>query len=189
MSVVFGFPNKKYPRPEIYVVVTYIQLLRNHNMNRSHQDNFERPESLTHPTYVECPKCSGKAVISVDDPGKISMFSPRSLVCSKCTYRDRWAGGSHSPMPNYIGKDNHFELPLWLQVPCGKNFLFAYNENYIAILESYIVAELRSREKNEDHGWSNQSALSRLPAWIKSRKNRDQVLKGLRKLRERASNT
>ena len=158
-------------------------------MKRVHRDNFQRTEEFTHPTYVECPKCSGKAVISVDKPETLNMFSARKLVCSNCTYRDEWAGGGHSPMPNYEGKDNHFKLPLWLTVPCGKGFLFAYNEKHIEFLESYIGAGLRSRTRNSASDWSNRSAASRLPAWIKSKKNRPQVLKGINKLKLRASTT
>ncbi len=47
----------------------------------------------------------------------------------------------------------------------------------IAICNSskkFVRAALRERRRDPDHGWTNASLASRLPAWIKEAKNRDQ---------------
>lgn len=46
----------------------------------------------------------------------------------------------------------------------------------------YVEAELRERIPN-----INKSVASRLPQWIKSAKNRDEILKCIRKLRKELS--
>jgi hypothetical protein len=81
--------------------------------------------------------------------------------------------------------DDYFELPLWLQTPCCGEVLWAYNERHISFLEDFVGARLRERVRDGKYGWSNRSLASRLPAWIKSAKNRDEVMKGLSRLRAR----
>ena len=42
------------------------------------------------------------------------------------------------------------------------------------------------RERTQDNlGWHNQSIASRLPKWMKESKNRDNILKGISKLRSK----
>ena len=62
--------------------------------------------------------------------------------------------------------------------------LWAFNRRHLELLESYVEAKLRERHEDEDQGWANTSLVSRLPAWMKSAKNREEVLKGLARLRE-----
>lgn len=81
--------------------------------------------------------------------------------------------------------DWFFHFPLWLQIPCCSEILWAYNPEHLQFLESYVGALLRERARDEEHGWSNQSLASRLPSWIKSFKNRAGVLKCVEKLKER----
>lgn len=75
-------------------------------------------------------------------------------------------------VPRYRG------LELWLQAPCKGEILWAYHEAHLDYLERYVAAGLREREPNR-----NSSLASRLPAWIKSAKNRDDVLRGLARMR------
>jgi hypothetical protein len=81
--------------------------------------------------------------------------------------------------------DDYFGLPLWLQIPCCGEVLWAYNERHLSLLEGFVAARLRERSRDERYGWSNRSLPSRLPPWIKSGKNREHVLKGLSRLRAR----
>lgn len=155
------------------------------DMIKRHRDNFIRTEAFNQPTLVVCPKCDGKAVISVEELKEYNCFSTRLLVCSNCAYRDQWQGISFSNMPSYKGKDSYFQLPYWLMVSCGKEFLFAYNEKHLDFLESYVSSTLRERIRDSELGWSNRSAVSRLPRWVKSKKNRAFVLKGIKKLRNK----
>src|SRR5215212_7033778 len=68
--------------------------------------------------------------------------------------------------------DWYFGLPLWLQTPCAGQVLWAWNEWHLDWMERYVAADLRERTPN-----INMSLASRLPRWIKSAKNRDEVLK------------
>jgi len=74
--------------------------------------------------------------------------------------------------------DPHFGMPLLL-VDAGRHgAVWAYNVHHIQELKSYVAASLRERGVNA----GNASMFSRLPAWIKSAKNREAVSKRLAKL-------
>ncbi len=80
-------------------------------------------------------------------------------------------------------RDEFFGLPLWLQAGCCGELRWAYNAEHLAFLEAFVGARLRERRRSPEHGWSNGALVSRLPAWLKSRKNREEVLAGLARLR------
>jgi hypothetical protein len=84
-----------------------------------------------------------------------------------------------------LGRDPVFGLPLWLATPCCGEVLWAFNARHLEALEAYGLARLRERRRDADHGWSNATFTSRLPKWIKSAKNRDEVEKALRHLKGR----
>ncbi|RYE68834.1 MAG: hypothetical protein EOO81_09055 [Oxalobacteraceae bacterium] len=74
--------------------------------------------------------------------------------------------------------DPHFGMPLLL-VDAGRyGAVWAYNAHHIQALKSYVAASLRERGVNA----GNASMFSRLPAWIKSAKNREAVSKRLARL-------
>ncbi len=152
-------------------------------------DKQEHFEDFNNPCFVVCPKCSECAKVSIIPEEEKGWFAPRRLVCLKCTHRDTWTDSSISRLWRREGKDDHFNLPLWIQASCGKNMLFAYNKEHLKFLESYVSANLRQRSRDTEYGWSNRSAASRLPEWVKSRKNRDRVLKTIKKLWLIAGNT
>jgi hypothetical protein len=54
----------------------------------------------------------------------------------------------------------------------------------IEFIEAFVRAKLRERKPHELYGWSNQSLCSRLPKWIQSGKNREEILKAIAKIRE-----
>ena len=56
---------------------------------------------------------------------------------------------------------------------------------HLQYLEEYVGAKLRSRKKDEESGWQNQSFTSRLPSWIKDKKNRGEILKAIKKLKNK----
>jgi hypothetical protein len=77
--------------------------------------------------------------------------------------------------------DPHFGLPLLL-VEAGRfGPIWAYNAEHLAALKGYISATLRERTSSA----GNKSLFSRLPAWMKTAKNRDSVSKRLAKLEGR----
>jgi hypothetical protein len=73
--------------------------------------------------------------------------------------------------------DSCFGLPLWLHTPCAGHTLWAFNARHLAYLKQFLQAELRERR-----GTANASVISRLPAWMKDAKHRDQVLRAVERL-------
>lgn len=70
------------------------------------------------------------------------------------------------------------ELEDFLKIPCCGHTLWAMNLEHLDFLEKYVESDLRERIPN-----INKSVASRLPQWIKSKNNRNEILKGISKLR------
>ena len=143
---------------------------------------------------IVCPKCALMAkVIPVEDS---EMLSRRKLICSNCGFNkptnirenaDIKASvefSRHKNTESYIviggAFDWYFREPLWLQTECSGETLWAYNKTHLEFIESYVGSLLRARTPN-----ANKSMASRLPQWIKSAKNRDEILRAIGKLREK----
>jgi hypothetical protein len=78
--------------------------------------------------------------------------------------------------------DPHFWWPLWLRASCcGGRTLWAWNVEHLDVLEGYIGAQLRERGTAER--WGQTSMLEKLPTWMKTAKNRDELLKVIGRLR------
>lgn len=142
------------------------------------RDDDTLPQYDGSPTLVVCPRCQGRAEVVVQD----SMTALPRVVCSRCSYAEakKW----HGNVPVGSPLDSSTGLPLWLQTPCAGQVLWAWNAWHLDFLERYVSADLRERTPNV-----NKSLASRLPRWIKSAKNRDDVLKGIGRLRERLDQT
>ena len=136
---------------------------------------------------VHCPRCDECAVVIYRDTSTVRLarpypadliFAPRRLVCRRCGFTKDWA---EREVTYYDTLDWYFAQPLWLQIPCCSEILWAYNERHLAFLESFVKAELRE-------AYPNQTLASRLPEWMKLAKNREEILKCIRKLRETLPN-
>ncbi|OPH59245.1 hypothetical protein BC351_20215 [Paenibacillus ferrarius] len=118
---------------------------------------------------IECPYClkcaKGIRTQNTDFEYKLS--------CSRCGILTNATAGS-SGYGTFMG------INLWLKTNCCGNLLWAYNKEHLDFLDNYITSSLRERIPNR-----NQSLASRLPEWIKSRKNREELAKGIEKLRSR----
>ena len=99
------------------------------------------------------------------------------MVCPSCAYHKVCDGTSITTGESV---DWYFRLPLWLQVPCCGEVLWAYNERHLIFLEEYVGSFLRERHPNK-----NRSLASRLPSWMKEAQNRDAVLKCVGKLKQK----
>ena len=73
--------------------------------------------------------------------------------------------------------DRFFGLPLWLQTRVKSHTLWLYNLEHLAYVRSYVSAKLR-----EDDGRYKYSIITNLPKWIKSRKNRDLIIRKLNEI-------
>jgi len=128
---------------------------------------------------VVCPRCAALAkVIPVEPDSKEfarRLFAPRRLICSTCVYRDLFNGRTIGLGANV---DWYFRQPLWLQISCCGETLWAYNLKHLEFIENYVAAKLRRRTPN-----INKSMASRLPQWLKSAKNRDEIFRAIAKLK------
>jgi hypothetical protein len=174
-------------------------------MRSTFRDTGQTLEDFVDMIYVQCPKCTKRAdVIRIpSDEDEITSdvsrrynssntkpfinsslrfrrsFSPRKLSCLHCGYTKIWTGNGPRKGGPY---DWYFRLPLWVQTPCGRNVLWAFNEEHLSFLEMYITAKQRAKFAEEGQ-IRNQTMVSRLPFWKKSAKNRQQVLKGIVRLK------
>ncbi|GAA4607747.1 hypothetical protein BJY16_006490 [Actinoplanes octamycinicus] len=131
---------------------------------------------------VVCPHCGCRAVVSAEpDEGAYAMHWPRRFVCTGCAHVARWQpkGGI-----SYWGGpvDPYFRLPLWLRARCcGGRTLWAFNEAHLALLAGYVGAPLRERNPQRP----GLTMVARLPRWLKSAKNRDEILRTITRLNHR----
>lgn len=84
--------------------------------------------------------------------------------------------------PRLVAVDPYFGLPLWFCSEFRGEQLWAYNREHLTFLKGLIGARLRRREPN-----MNSSLVSRLPSWMLASKNRDAVLKLIRKMERKCS--
>jgi hypothetical protein len=128
---------------------------------------------------VVCPKCAGRAKVFRVETGSENLSdrlrAPRRLVCFSCPHRGEKNGGMIGAGGPF---DWYFGLPLWLEAACCGETLWAYNEEHLDFIEKYVAAKLRRRAPHV-----NKSLAARLPQWIKSAKNRGEVLRAVGKLR------
>lgn len=151
---------------------------------------------------VECPKCSLMAkIVLLDTDEDFNLYSARKLVCANCGFAKHWDRRNviGYSIQNKISEDRKifdipgkpkkmltiggdfdwfFQEPLWLKINCCGETLWAYNEKHLDFIDDYVSAKLRERTP-----YKNRSLASRLPQWIKSAKNRDEILRAITKLR------
>jgi hypothetical protein len=139
---------------------------------------------------VRCPRCDGRALIPPprDGAGR-GVFAPRRLLCPACGHGRDWEG-------DRVGRydepeDPYFRLPLWLQWPCCGRTLWAYGRRHLDLLEGYVAARHRERGLSPDGSGSpvrrdrgaSRTLVEALPAWIKSAKHRDEILRAVARVR------
>ena len=145
-------------------------------------DDRTRLYEFASEALVVCPRCSQCAFVT-PVPGQHGMFADRRLLCPACAYFQEVKVQSVGASP---GTDWYFHLPLWLRASCAGGELWAFNWQHLAWLERYVKATLREKRQDPEFGWSNQSAANRIPEWIKSAKNRGDILHGIARLRHEA---
>ncbi|WP_050183896.1 hypothetical protein [Domibacillus robiginosus] len=165
-------------------------------MKKQFKNQHRMLETFGHEFLVFCPNCNGQAkVFSLGEHSPHSIEITRRFLCMYCgltkevvpkrtsffkhniiSYGNEWVEGSIN-----IGGafDWYFGYPLYLQTHCCGHTLWAYNQEHLQYLKSYIAAELR---ENQPYYLSVES---RLPFWMKSAKNRNAVLKAIEKLEQK----
>jgi hypothetical protein len=150
-------------------------------MNRFH-DPGSTLWRFSHEILVVCPSCDGPATIRRESAWAAS---PRRLTCTGCACTAEWIarptrGWWDHPEPDGP-VEPWFGRPVWLRAKVRGRVLWAYNLEHLDLLEGYLAAGLRIRGTTGD--CQEQTMLARLPVWMKSAKNRDDVLRTIRRLR------
>jgi len=81
-----------------------------------------------------------------------------------------------------LARDPYFRAPLWLQTETRHGRLWAYNLPHLDLLRQFVAASLRERDPWYEHG-RKMTYVARLPAWVKSAKNRGEVLRAVDRIR------
>ncbi|MGW6755569.1 hypothetical protein [Streptomyces sp. NPDC055006] len=136
---------------------------------------------------VRCPKCAGIAHVAPAVPaadGSVpSVFARRRLVCRACGLSRDAAGGEFRLFRGRgEATDPYFGLPLWLQAETRHGWVWAYNPEHLELLRHFVRAPLRERAP-WDAQVKKMTVVARLPTWIKSAKNRGEVLRAIDRIR------
>ena len=134
-------------------------------MSQRFRDSGESVYDLWDHWIVPCPSCK-----------KPVDLSSRKLSCIQCGYSKVFSeeGTWVKLVPVSVPMEDY------LTIPCCGHMLWAVNLAHLDFLEQYVRAQLRERQANV-----NKSMASRLPQWIKDRKNREEILACITKLRDR----
>lgn len=148
------------------------------------KDNGKTIYSFHNEFLVRCPRCNSCAIVRRIEPDNTDVFAPRRFSCVVCGATKDWSGREIESPWYSEPLDDYFHYPLWLQTPCCGRTLWAYNLRHLDFIEAFVKAKLREREPDEKYGWSNRSLFSRLPKWMQSRKNRQEIISAITKIRQ-----
>ncbi|ARZ72226.1 hypothetical protein SMD11_6650 [Streptomyces albireticuli] len=138
---------------------------------------------------VRCPRCERQAQVvtatgdAEDTPS--GPYASRRLVCRHCGLSRQRRQGDRTAFHwggTAVMRDPYFHVPLWLQTDTRHGRLWAYNPEHLDLLRRYVRATLREHD-TWCEPWRKMGIIGRLPAWIKQAKNRDEVLRGLDRMR------
>jgi hypothetical protein len=155
-------------------------------MQRRHRADRDILDDFADEVLVECPACRGRATVRLHPLEEERRAGPcrarheARLSCTRCGRNDRrtaFVRWIHGPA------DTVFGLPVWLRTPCCGQTLWAYNARHLDALEAFVAASLRERRPSPEGTWRNQAWVSRIPRWLRSAKNRDEVLRCIARLR------
>jgi len=143
-----------------------------------HYSQKNKIETFDQEIKFYCSNCAEKVVSFIKD-----VKSKKELVKIKCPS----CKITNAHKPRYIKKewvyksdengDPFLNLPLWLSINVKRNVFWAYNHQHLQYLKSFIEAKLRTR-----HNEPYTSMVEKLPNWIKSEKNRKELIKQIEKL-------
>jgi hypothetical protein len=123
---------------------------------------------------IKCPKCT-RPIEYQTDPDNAAVV--KTMACGHCGYiREGYTIDIYKDYWSLFFRN----YELYFQASCCGQTLWANNLAHLNFLESYVEAKLRERVPN-----FNRSLASRLPQWIKSAKNREEILKCIRRMKEK----
>ena len=124
---------------------------------------------------VECPQCGHCARGAGRQYDRAKLQTTTKMSCLHCSHQHTFIWKSF---------DHSIALPLWLRTRCCGEVLWALNSRHLMALEAYVSAGLRENKLGTP---STRHVLMSLPRWITSKKNRPDVLRGLKRLRQKLS--
>jgi len=146
--------------------------------------------SFTDRVLVRCPRCGTPGVVTTGER------SP-CFVCHHCRYTlPQDARTPRKPMFKMRGRSTVSEIrtkpvsypvtaptyhgcELYLQTRTRHGVLWAYNEEHLAQLKALVSAKVR---EDTPHMTGGSSWANRLPNWITSAKNRDEITRALTRI-------
>ncbi|ENW03669.1 hypothetical protein [Acinetobacter beijerinckii] len=151
---------------------------QNHDTPQLHNGHYEAT------TYQRCQKCGGvwlRAKQKLLNVGSLPPFiRARCRLCQHISKFEQY--GLNFILDQNIGY-TFYGLELYLKTQTQHGVISVYNIEHLKELKTFIQAGLRERTSQTGNG----SYFSRLPAWIKSTRNRKEILKAILRLEEMAS--
>ena len=141
--------------------------------------------SMTAYVSVKCRECHHLLTRRTEVDGQWKKLKMKCENCGdECEYE---ASLSRHCMHDGLMCDTVFGLPLWLQKEFRDELFWAFNYEHLEMLEDYVKAKLRERGISPRNTIrKNSSMMSRLPEFIKSAKNRNEILKLIAELQVKA---
>jgi hypothetical protein len=133
----------------------------------------ERPKSSF---WVVCPKCKSCAKLSKDKN------VPRRITCPACGFIKQFLAPDETEAWDAAARKAHYAHRLWLRTKCCGHVLSAPFPKYLGFLEDYVASPLRERLPRN---WPDREYLATLPKWLCLAKNRDEILRCIKRLREK----
>ena len=147
---------------------------------------------------VVCPKCAKRAVVTGGKPNQYLVEEEQNIrcACAHCGFVAVLNDASKStvfvnsrdvPVKSHVlyfnsPCDPFFQFPVWYEIPTTHGSLWAYNEEHLTVIENFIADKIRSRN---GIALKNKSIASRLPVWASSAKNREYLVKTIKKFKEK----
>ena len=177
-----------------YLTANRQNVMRNAMTTHRISDSYERHlYDFANNILVVCPSCEKQAIVL--SPKATLVTDPDiKIICSKCGFNKKLSDQPYlvlsqesNPIHGRVlvygsAVDPFFQLPLWLTINVESNELWAYNYEHLTYLESIVEAKLRERNIDDKQ---NRSIGSRLPRWITSSKNRENIIKAIKTLKLR----
>ena len=148
---------------------------------------------------VKCPKCHGAGVVTADDDNAYfrclscgyRMTQDQTVyrydVHNQCNCGATMPGEVHKTAEAFSygaeiqgGKDPWFGLELWFLTSFQGKPVWALNREHLAYLIGYLSADLREKPS----GSQKKTQADHLPTFMKTAKNRERIVKLLKKLQE-----
>ncbi|MFG2379134.1 hypothetical protein ACGFY9_47810 [Streptomyces sp. NPDC048504] len=148
---------------------------------RFHDPRATRAD-FTSSILVRCPRCERIAHLErrpCTPPSADRGTHPHArLVCRSCGLCRN--GSRPFRFSRHPGAASY--PTLWLRTDTRHGELWAYNLQHLDLIRRFVAADLRERAPWYDIG-QKMTLVARLPAWMKSAKNRDEVLRAVDRLR------